>query len=220
MHRSKLRIAVAEDHAILRKSIVSFLTLAGFNNIIFEVSSGEELFKNLQNKKIDLLIMDVILPGIGALSTMQKLTKEHPEVPVIVLSGSDDEETVLSFVDSGARAFLSKNSSDTALVDAMEGICSNGYYMDQRVNEIKVRFKGKRRRIVDFEQLAKITKRERVIIGLICESLTNKQIAAKLGIAVKTVENYRQRIYKKTNSHSVVDILRFAQALRIAWFPV
>jgi DNA-binding NarL/FixJ family response regulator len=166
----------------------------------------------------DLVVMDIGLPGLNGIDTVKEIVRQQPAVKVIMLSMYDDEESVVSAIRSGARAFVLKKASSGDLMDALRTVAHGGSYLGSHVSDRlltriqsgDLETKG-RSQILD-----KVTPRERQVLCLIAEGKTSKEIAAILSLGVETVRSYRKAVMKKLGVGNVAGLVQIALAAGLA----
>lgn len=202
------KIAIVDDHKIVREGLKLMILSEKNIKLIFEAESGKELFEKLPNNKIDLLVLDISMPEMSGIEITEKITKSNPEINILILSANDDSETILNVIEKGAKGFLSKETSNSEFVKAINLICSGEEYFGDSIsktiyNIFMCKTKTK-------EAKKELSEREIEIILHFSNGLTFNEIGEKLFISPRTVETHKRNIMKKLNINTSVDLVKFA----------
>lgn len=208
--KSPIKLLLVDDHPIVRKGIGSCLSKYANVQIVGEAANGEEALRKAKELNPDIVLMDVDMPQMDGLAVTQALRKEMPEIKVLILSMHRQTEAVLRILQSGALGYVLKDASTDELVQAIESVSAGESFFSPAVARMAlnqfVRGPG------DGPSTMDLTNREREVLILIAEGLSNKEIASRLNVGVRTVETHRERIMRKLNIHSVAGLTRFAIA--------
>lgn len=203
-----IRIILADDHPVVRKGLASCLAKYDHIRVVGEAGDGQEALRKAKELTPDLVMMDVDMPHMNGLTATELLRKELPEVKVLVLSMHSHSDYVLRILQAGARGYVLKQASTEELLKAIETVFAGDSFFSPEVARLAlnqfVRGTG------EGPQPAQISNREREVLIAIAEGLSNKEIAARLNVGVRTVETHRERIMRKLNIHSVAGLTRFA----------
>ena len=208
--KKRIRLLVVDDHPVVRKGIN--LCLAQRENLVVvgEAGDGREALRLARELQHDLVLMDINMPEMDGLAVTETLQRELPKIKVLILSTNGHLDDVMRVVPSGARGFVLKASPAEELVRAIETVQSGGTYFSSNVAQSALnRFVRNGGVATEPPQL---TKREREVLTQVAEGLSNKGIAAQLGVGVRTVEAHRERIMRKLNIHSIAGLTKFAIA--------
>jgi DNA-binding NarL/FixJ family response regulator len=190
-----IEIIVAEDSHLWRKTIIQELEHYQIK-AIGEAETGKELLSQLKNKTPHIVILDLEMPEMDGNEAFSIMKEKYPDIKVIILSQHDDISLMENYVQRGASGFLSKQaiSGDLRiLADGIKSVFHNRQFNFSNASGHEILY----------------TWRETEIIPLLCQGKTSKQIAEELGIAEKTVEGYRKRIYKKTKTKNALEFIRY-----------
>jgi len=208
--RTRIRILLVDDHPIVRKGIGSCLAQRGNLVIAGEAGDGLEAVAKAKELLPDIVLLDLEMPTMSGLAVTEVLRKELPQVKVLILSMYQRPEYLLRILQAGARGYVLKAAPPEELVKAIETVNAGEAYFSPEIARIAlnqvVQGTGKG------TELAALTGREREVLLLIAEGLSNKEIANKLNVGVRTVETHRERIMRKLDIHSVAGLTRFAIA--------
>lgn len=208
-----INAVLADDHEIVRKGIKILLEDDGHINVVAEASDGFEAIKKVDELKPDLLITDIRMPEMDGLQTTQKVRSSYPDIKILVLSMHDDEDYILKSAEFGADGYLLKDTSKPEFIKAIDAVMSGQKYFSGDISNILVNsylnFKGGSSGSESGTQVESIlTKRERQILSLIYNGVSNKEIAEQLGKSVRTVETHRFNIMKKLEVKNIAELLR------------
>jgi len=206
-----IRILLADDHPVVRKGIGSCLSRKPNLQIIAEAGDGQEALKKAKELRPDVVVMDIDMPNMNGLAVTEALRKEAPQIKVLILSMHGSSEYVMRIIQSGAKGFVLKNASPDELIKAIETVQSGEAFFSPDAAKAALNHfvRGNNSGGVDGELL---TSREREVLIQIADGLSNKEIASRLGVGVRTVETHRERIMRKLNIHSVAGLTKFAIA--------
>lgn len=219
--KNKVRLAATMTQTILRKGFVSLLEKTGFSNILFDTANRKEIFKNLKQKKPDILFLDVDIPDEQNHEMLEKLQKQYPRIKIIALSSRhDNDDLIVDCIKKGCRGFLSKNSEVDVLIKAIESVYETGFYCDNKIASLMPRIVSENSAHDKLQNNSpkhkQVTETERVVIALLSDNFSNKEIADKLSISTRTVETHRYHIKQKTGCRTSLDIMKYAKINNIA----
>ena len=205
-----IRIIIVDDHALFRIGVKSSIM---FNmcdmQVVGEAESGEELFALLDGTKADIVLLDIVLPDMNGVEIVRRLKKDSPELKILAISAENSSAIVKSLLELGIDGFISKRQSDaSALGEAIRAVMDGVEYFGKDIAAIisKVYLTKKQ----TTEITPEFTAREREIIALCREGLLCKEIATRLGISVKTVNNHKTNIFEKLGMHTTMEMVQYA----------
>ncbi|GAB3649661.1 response regulator transcription factor [Echinicola sediminis] len=209
----KIKVILADDHMVVRSGIKNLLENEGEVEVIGEASNGEEALEQVKALKPDLLIIDIRMPVMNGLDATKKLTALKIPTKALILSMHDDEDYILQSIDSGASGYLLKDTSKDEFMKAIRTIFQGGQYFSGDISQVLVKsyLNVKDRKVTKSVSPANtydITKREKQILKLISDGISNKEIAEQLGKSVRTIETHRFNIMKKLKVSNVVELLK------------
>jgi two-component system nitrate/nitrite response regulator NarL len=205
-----IKLLLVDDHPVVRKGISSCLARHGNITVVGEAADGLEALEKAKALAPDIVLLDIDLPKLSGLNVTEILRKEMPQVKVLVLSMYQRAEYLVRILQAGARGYVLKDASPDDLVKAIETVNAGETFFSPEVARLALnRFvQGNE----DGPDLGELTNREREVLVLIAEGLSNKEIAVKLNVGVRTVETHRERVMRKLSIHSVAGLTRFAIA--------
>jgi len=207
--KNSIRLLVVDDHPVVRKGIRACLSRHQEMEIVGEAADGREALRLARELQPDIALMDIDMPQMNGLAATEALRRELPRVKVLILSMYSNTEYVLRILQSGARGFVLKEATTDELVHAIETVNAGDAYFSSDVARVALS------KFVESNGAAdsvRLSNREREVLSLIAEGLSNKEIAGQLGVGVRTVETHRERIMRKLDIHTVAGLTRYALA--------
>ena len=200
-----VRILLADDHALIRQGIRALLEKHGYQ-IVAEASDGQETVRSVVEANPDVAIVDITMPVLNGVDTARELRKSSPRTKVILLTQHDEEQYVTESLRAGVKGYVLKSQAGSDLIHAIQDVCRGSVYLSPNIS----------RAVVD-AYLSKsyvapdpLSGRERQVLQLVGEGKSTKDIAAQLGISVKTAESHRARLMKKLDIHETASLVRYA----------
>lgn len=200
-----IRIGLAEDHDMVRQSLVRVIADYKDIEIVFEARDGQELFVHLEKKVIDIILLDVKMPVLDGKKAMVKLKKEFPKIKIIVVSAYSEDDLVLEYVRLGANGFLPKYSDLKQLMSAIYSTNQDGFYFEEATLDLLDK-KG----LSPFGGLKKLTSREISVLSFLCTGKSTKEIAFELNISESTVAGFKHRLFQKTGASDISGLINYA----------
>ena len=206
--KKRIRLLLADDHPVVRKGILACLAQNRELEVIGEAGDGNEALAKARKLTPDLVLMDIDMPGMDGLAVTEVLRKELPQTRVLILSMHGNTEYIMRILESGARGYVLKEASPEELVRAIQTVNAGETFFSPAVARAALNqyVQGN----ADPLNPNRITHREREVLIQIAEGLSNKEIACRLGVGVRTVETHRERIMRKLNIHSVAGLTKYA----------
>jgi len=206
----KIRVIIADDHAIVRQGIVHVLGEMPGLDVIAEASDGQQVLDLLDDHDPDLLVLDISMPNKTGLEVARELRDGGSEVPIVILSMHDNPEYVLEAVRSGADGYVLKDTAPAELREAVETVYGGREYFAERVtHQLSVALREELEREQQRTRLDQLTGREREVLLRVADGRTNREIAEELGISPRTVETHRERVMAKLRIRTVAGLTRF-----------
>lgn len=209
---NKISLISVDDHQLVRDGIRALLKDEPGFVIVGEASCEQELMNVLSQITPDVILMDISLPGKSGVEICKLLTETKPDIKIIVLSMYMNEDFILNAIKAGAKGYLPKNTTKEELISAIETVNSGKEYFNKEVSEIMIKsyMSNVKKDETQKQSTETLTGREEEILKLFAEGLTNKEIADKLFISIRTVESHKTHIMQKLELKSTVELIKYA----------
>jgi DNA-binding NarL/FixJ family response regulator len=211
---TKIKILLVEDHQIVREGIKRILSEENDFELIGSVSDGLEAIEFVAKQQPDIVIADLSMPNISGIELTKKLSENHPQIKVLILSMFTNEDYIFNAIKAGAKGYLPKQDSTTEiLVKAIRAIFDGEDYYSPSISKIVMKSyvnSAKNPRFSDIAKKSRLTHREKEILKLYVEGHTNNEIADTLNISIYTVKTHKNNIMQKYNFKSTVEMIKFA----------
>ena len=205
-----IKIIAVDDHPLFRKGIKAIINEINSELVVTgEADSGEELFNLLAGSIPDLILLDIILPGMNGVEIARRLKKDYPAVKILAISAEISEKTVKAMIDAEIDGFISKRKSGTnELIEAIDSVMNGLEYFDKDISSIiyDIFVSKKKTATVTNE----FTEREKEIIIACRDGLLSKEIASRLGIATNTVNVHKKNIFRKLGINNTMEMVQYA----------
>lgn len=205
-------ILIADDHALVREGIKKVLLEEMDFRVSGEAQNGRELFTLLNSVKVDILLLDITMPGRSGLEVLKDVKKLYPDLPVLILSMHPEERFALRAIKAGASGYLTKESATDELVNAIKKIIGGGRYLSDKLAVKLTEDFGKEKSEVSHEILSD---REFEVMILIAKGKSLKEIGDQLSVGVTTVSTYRARILDKMGLNNNGELTYYAVSNRL-----
>ena len=207
-----LRVLIGDDHRIVREGLKQVLADAPDVQVAAEAQTGPEVLQQVADLKgrdgLDLVLLDIALPGMDGLDVLQTLKREHPRLPVLMLSTYPEKQYAVRCIKLGASGYLNKSADPDDMLAAVRKVAAGGVYLTPSTAEALAAAVGQRSAQAGPEALSH---REHQVYRLLTQGLTVSEIGAQLGLAPNTVSTYRVRILEKTGTKNDVELALYAQ---------
>ena len=204
-----VRVLVADDHTLVRESLVNLLQTATDVQVVAQASDGLETIEKALATRPDIVITDISMPHLNGIEVVRRLREALPNARVLVLTMHQEDEYVLQAVRAGAAGYLVKDSAAEELLAAVRSLhAGQGYFGPQASKALAEQMQHPERQVDD--PYGRLTAREREVFHLIVEGMTTKEIARRLDISVKTAENHRARVLDKLDVRNTAELVRYA----------
>lgn len=211
---SKIRILIADDHAVVRSGLRLLINSQKDMEVVGEARDGKEVLPRVQESQPDVALLDLSMPGGGGLQAIGLLRREQPAVRVLVLTMHDDPDYLRSVISAGGFGYVVKRSADSDLISAIRAVSRGERFVDPSIGENLVqeilREAGSGGSSAGEGDAARLSPREREVLGLLARGHTNTEIAERIFVSVKTVETYRARLSQKLGLHTRAELVRYA----------
>jgi DNA-binding NarL/FixJ family response regulator len=202
-----IRLLIADDHAIMREGLKQLFALAGDLQVVAEAENGVLLLERLRQEGIDLLLLDMNMPGICGEDLIARIRAHYPTLPILVLSMHNEVQIAQRALKSGASGYLTKDRDPETLLGAIRRVAAGGRFIDAALAE-QMAFAATG--LGPCSQHDALTDRELQVMRLLARGLSVSQIAAELIISHKTVSTHKARLMEKMAFISTADIVRYA----------
>ena len=193
-----LRVLVVDDQQLLRRGLVMLFGTVESVDVVAQAAHGAEALAVLRAKEIDVVLADAKMPVMDGIELVRRCAREHPDLPVLVLTTFDEPDVVRGAVAAGAAGFLLKDTSIEALAEAVRAVAAGGLVIDPRVARLALAPSRDERDEGDGPPaLALLTPTEREVAALVAEGLSNQAIAARMVLAEGTVKNHVSALLRK-----------------------
>lgn len=203
-----IKVLLADDHSIVREGLRKVLEDSMEIEVIAEADDGEGAVDEAINKKPDVAVVDISMPGMDGLEVVTRLANYCPEVPVLILTMHDEEQYVIRAIEAGAMGYVTKQSAPEQLVEAVKKIHAGKRYLTEKASEalaLRVIRGNKAKSVIE-----SLSMRELQVLRKLAIGATNREIAMSYNISIKTVDTYRARILKKLNLRNNAELSRYA----------
>jgi len=204
-----IRVAIADDHPIVREGLRRIVSDDGGISVPGEASSAVELFRLLKSTAVDVVLLDVSMPGATFIETLQDLRREHPSIKVLVISAHPEDQWAIRSLQAGAAGYLTKDHSPEQLVHAIRRVARGGRYVSESMAERLAGMVDGGLTRAPHEQLSA---REFEVLRALGSGMMVKDVAAQLRLSSKTVSTYRTRLLEKMGLESKADLVRYVVA--------
>jgi two-component system response regulator NreC len=215
---SNIRLMLVDDHQVVRTGLKSFLQMQPDLEVIAEANTGQEAISLALETRPDIVIMDISMPEMDGLEATRRLKEQWPQVVVLALTVHEDKFYFMKMLEAGASGYLTKQAASDELIQAIHAVANGHIYLQpalarwlledyQNLVESPSTGKPEEEAAVGLEALSD---REREVLEMVGQGLSNNEIGEKLGLSHKTIARHRERIMSKLNMHSRTELVKFA----------
>lgn len=202
---NKIKVAIADDHDLFRQGLSIMLEADPDIDVIVEAANGEELLSKLENQKCDVLVLDIEMPVLDGFGVLEEVKKRKMEVNVLIISMYHHYPFISKAMKSGANGFLPKNCDFEIAREAIRAVHKGGYFFDKKTSQVILGIEND-----EMDRKDGLTDKEFDVIRMICDGKKNNEMAAELFVSSRTVEGYRQSIYRKTGTDNIPELVIYA----------
>lgn len=204
-----IRVAIADDHQVLIDGLVLLLQEEEDIRLVGQVSNGIQLLQLLAEKSVDVVLMDINMPGMDGLETCRRVRRDFPETKVLALTMYDKGKMVRQMLKAGAAGYLLKNTGQEELIQAIRQVAAGETYLNNTANQALL---DHLRHGVSSgaTTLPELTRREQQILQLIAQEFTTPEISEKLNISLNTVDTHRKNLLAKLGAKNMAGMVRIA----------
>lgn len=210
MKSDKIKIAIADDHAVCRDGLISILNPKRYH-LIGQVNNGKQLIDLVHKNKPDVIFLDIQMPILDGIETTKELKKEYPTIKIIVLSMYAQENCILEMIEAGADGYLVKSADKHEIIESIDYVLNDELYLSKEIEHKTARkIKSQKLKKGRISNVANLSDIEIQIIKLICDEYTSDEIGKLLFLSKRTIDGTRLRIQHKIDAASTAGIVRFA----------
>ncbi len=209
---NKIKIIITDDHQMLVDGIKSLLKGEKKFEVIGVANNGRQALEIIEKIKPDVLLTDINMPEMNGVELTKEVRKKFPEIKIITLSMFGDQHAISEMLEAGVNGYILKNTGKEELLSAIETVFNGGVFYSREVSDQMMRTLTDKSK---HENAATLTTRETEIVKLIAKEYSNAKIAEELFISERTVETHRKNIFRKTETKSVVGLLKWAREHRL-----
>ncbi len=208
--KKEYRIIIADDHVLICHGIKNIIKTDETLRVVGEASSGEELLALLETAEVDLIILDISMPGIGGMAAIGMVKSKYPWIKILMLTMYKNKQYFYNAMAAGADGYLMKDDSDDELLVAIAKVLSGKSYISPNMAEdfaddVISMYRNEKRS--PFQEL---TKREKEILQLVVKGFTSKQMAEILNLSQRTIDHHRSNLLRKFNRKNTVEMVNYA----------
>lgn len=204
------RIFIVDDHPMVVEGLHSLLNKIENIEVAGAVSNAIDAIPFLRNNSVDVILLDINLPDISGIDLCKKINKEFPQVKILGISTFSERSYISRMIENGASGYLIKSASKEEIAEALETVMKGRMYLSVSMEHLM-----RPAMLTPTDALPALTKREKEILGLIAEGLTNNQVAEKLFISPLTVDTHRKNLLTKLNVNNTASLIRLAVEHRL-----
>jgi DNA-binding NarL/FixJ family response regulator len=200
-----IRVVLADNHALVRQGLKALLEREGFQ-VAGEASDGQEVVRLVPKVRPDIVILDISMPILNGIDAARELQKSPQKTKTILLTRHDEDQYVTEALQSGVKGYVLKSQAATDLVHAIQEVYRGGIYLSPSISRAVVEA------LLSKAALSPdpLTSRERQVLQLVSEGKSTKEVAAVLGVSLKTAESHRTRLMQKLDIHETASLVRYA----------
>jgi len=215
-----ISVLLADDHTVVRQGLRALLSAEQDIEVVGEAANGWQAVRMARETHPEIVLMDLAMPALNGVEATKQILGEVPATKVLVLTSYSNDEYVKQMIEAGVAGYLSKQTAAQDLVKAIrETHRGNAFFSPSIARRLCDQSRGRSGMRVLGARSNDLTRRENQVLRLIARGFANKQMAAELGISVKTIEKHRQHLMKKLGIHDVAGLTRFAAEKRLLEEP-
>lgn len=204
---NKIRVLLADDHAIIRDGIRQILDDTEDLLVAGEAANGIEVMQHIRAASWGLLVLDISMPGRNGIDLIRHVLDEAPNLPILILSMHHEEQYAVRALHAGASGYVTKESDSELLLAAMRRVAAGGVFVSEKVAEIMARGL---RPISEVFPHTLLSDREFQVFEMLAQGLGLTEIAGEFSLSVKTISTHKSRILQKMNLNNMADLIRYA----------
>lgn len=202
----KVKVVLADDHKLFRSGLVSLLKDLENFEILYQANDGKELLERISGKiKPDILLLDIKMPNTNGFEVVGFLKANYPSIKIIVLSMFSDETSVMKMIKAGVEGYILKDADQQEFINALLKVANKEVYYSNMVNKVIHKSFSN-----NSHSTTNLNKNEIQFLCLLCEQLSNKEIADRMCLSVRTIDGYRDQLFEKLQVKSRVGLVLYA----------
>lgn len=206
MSNNAIKIMLVDDHAVVRSGLCRLMENETNIEVVSEAGSGEDAYRQYDPEAIDVIVMDMSMPGMGGLESARRIIGRHAAAKIVIFSMHDNATIASQVLKAGVKAYVTKTSPDNDLIKAIEDVANGKTYLSSEIAK-KIVLENM---VGDDNPLNALSAREFEVFRLIAEGVITERISDRLKISQKTVANYQTMIKQKLGINSPIEIVRLA----------
>jgi two-component system response regulator NreC len=206
----KITIVLADDHRVVREGLRALLEAESDLNVIGDAGDGLSAIRLVNRLKPDVLVLDLMMPGLNGQEVTRQVRKSSPKTHVIVLSMHSSEPYVMEVLRNGAAGYVLKDASYTDLIRAIREVMAGWRYLSPPLSELAIDAYQEKAKAAVSDRYDMLTTREREVLQLAAEGYANNEIAHRLGISPRTAETHRANLMRKLHLRTHTDLIKYA----------
>lgn len=206
----KLQILIVEDHLTVREGVKLLVNAQADMEVVGEAGDGEIAIAEAEKLKPDVVVMDISMPNLNGLKATKRLRRNDPDIKILTLTRHTDDGYLQQLLSAGANGYVLKQSAPAELINAIRAVAEGNAYLDPSLTRRVMGGYVSRASSLRGEKKGELTDRENEVLRLIAFGYSNKEIAARLELSVKTIESHKANAMQKLGTTSRTDIVRYA----------
>ena len=207
---ARIRLVLADDHHVVRQALRTLLESEPSFEVVGEAPDGLQALELVARHEPDVLVADLMMPGLGGMEVTRQVVKRHPRVRVVILSMHMNEAHVLEGLRSGVHGYVRKDATSADLIRAIRDVSEGHLYLSPPFSDQAIEAYRQRAVAAESDPYDRLTAREREVLHLAAEGLGNAEMATRLNISPRTVETHRAHVMQKLGLRGLTDVVRYA----------
>ncbi len=206
-----IRIAIADDHKLIRAGITLILSENKEFLVVQQASNGRELIDGLASSRPDVILLDIEMPVLSGSETLTEIRKTNPDIPILILTMHNNDAFILQMMELGANGYLIKNTDPNEVISAIYKVMKSKFYFSDTVSKAMLKnLANSQLKSKELYSGSQLTEREIDVLKLICKEYTTTEIGEALFLSPKTIEGYRKVLMDKTGAKNMAGLVMFA----------
>ena len=212
MNNNTTGIALVDDHSLLRNGLAALINSFEGYNVVFEADNGKDFINQLKIHAVpDIILLDITMPEMNGFETAAWIKQNTPSIKILILSMMDNDEVVISMLKAGARGYILKDSKPVLFKQALDSIRDSGFFMNELVSNKMLNYlTHEEKKGSEMSLVSELSEKEIAFLKYACTEMTYKDIASNMQVSPRTVDGYRDDLFKKLNVQSRVGLVIFA----------